>query len=426
MTVAQTLTLKLSALREKLNALSAKDALTDSEDGEMRSLTDEYPKLEARYRAAVISEGDEEARRLGEDLDATGDGEAAEVRRLKETVKLTDYLLPATAGTGIVGAAVELAAALDVPTVGASGGVAIPWAMLEAREHRAFTTTANNDGPEAQRPILQRLFGGDVMMALGVRMDEVPAGRSEWPLLTGSVAPAQAKEGDAAAAATAASFDFANLKPKRLTGRYEYTHEMAASVPDIEQALRRDLADAVKSSMSNQIINGIAPTTQNPQQVQGFITRLGTAVDLSSAEATVADYGRLHARGVDAIHATRETEVMSVIGDESYQHAAGVYIAGSGESGSELLARRSAGCMASTYIPAKASMKQSAILHAAGPNGGGIMRGDSVAAVWSTLEVIRDIYSNASQGVVLAWVALWDAYTALRSAAYKHIAINIG
>ena len=264
------------------------------------------------------------------------------------------------------------------------------------------------------------------MMALGVRMDEVPAGRSEWPLLTGSVAPAQAKEGDAAAAATAASFDFANLKPKRLTGRYEYTHEMAASVPDIEQALRRDLADAVKSSMSNQIINGIAPTTQNPQHVQGFITRLGTAVDLSSAEATAADYGRLHARGVDAIHATRETEVMSVIGDESYQHAAGVYIAGSGESGSELLARRSAGCMASTYIPAKASMKQSAILHAAGPNGGGIMRGDSVAAVWSTLEVIRDIYSNASQGVVLTWVALWDAYTALRSAAYKHIAINIG
>ena len=226
------------------------------------------------------------------------------------------------------------------------------------------------------------------MMALGVRMDEVPAGRSEWPLLTGSVAPAQAKEGDAAAAATAAaataaSFDFANLKPKRLTGRYEYTHEMAASVPDIEQALRRDLADAVKSSMSNQIINGIAPTTQNPQHVQGFITRLGTAVDLSSAEATAADYGRLHARGVDAIHATRETEVMSVIGDESYQHAAG-------------------------------------------PNGGGIMRGDSVAAVWSTLEVIRDIYSNASQGVVLTWVALWDAYTALRSAAYKHIAINIG
>ena len=71
-------------------------------------------------------------------------------------------------------------------------------------------------------------------------------------------------------------------------------------------------------------------------------------------------------------------------------------------------------------------MKQSAILHAAGPNGGGVMRGDSVAAVWPTLEVIRDIYSEASRGVVLTWVALWDAKVALRADAYEHIAINIG
>ena len=51
----------------------------------------------------------------------------------------------------------------------------------------------------------------------------------------------QAKEGAAAADAVTATFSYANLKPKRLTGRYEYTHEMAASVADIEGALRRDL-----------------------------------------------------------------------------------------------------------------------------------------------------------------------------------------
>ena len=73
-----------------------------------------------------------------------------------------------------------------------------------------------------------------------------------------------------------------------------------------------------------------------------------------------------------------------MIGDETYQHAAGVYQAGSGEAGTEALNRRSMSCIASTYIPAAASMKQSAILHAAGPNGGA-MRGDSVAAMWPTL-----------------------------------------
>ena len=81
--------------------------------------------------------------------------------------------------------------------------------------------------------------------------------------------------------------------------------------------------------------------------------------------------------------------------------------------------------MASSYIPAIASKKQSAILHAAGPNGGGIMRGDSVAAMWPVLEVIRDPYSKASQGVVLTWVGLWDAAVAFRSAAYAVSNIQI-
>ena len=120
-----------------------------------------------------------------------------------------------------------------------------------------------------------------------------------------------------------------------------------------------------------------------------------------------------------------ETEVGSVIGDETYKHAASVLAAGSGESGSELLRRRSAGCMASTYIGNKASKKQNAILHAAGPSGGA-MRGDSVAALWGAgVEIIRDPYSAASVGVTLTAVALWDAFTALRSDAYALIAIQI-
>ena len=107
----------------------------------------------------------------------------------------------------------ELAAALEVPTVGPSGGVAIPWAAL--LEKRAYTTTTQNDGPEMQRPILQRLFGPSIMGMLGVRMDTIPQGRAEWPLFTTGVAPDQTKEGTAATAAVAATFTFATLKPKK-------------------------------------------------------------------------------------------------------------------------------------------------------------------------------------------------------------------
>ena len=96
---------------------------------------------------------------------------------------------------------------------------------------------------------------------------------------------------------------------------------------------------------------------------------------------------------------------MSVVGDETYRHAAGTYLTGSAVSGTELLRTRSGGCVASAFIPDAASEIQQSILHAAGPNGGGTMRGDSVAAMWPVLEIVRDIYSQASQGIALTWIS---------------------
>ena len=181
--------------------------------------------------AAIVAEGEDRAAAEGEF--GNGDGEPAEVRSLIQRVGIGDYLRPAAAGVGLTGVPAELAGALKVPVTGTSGGIAVPWRVLagdapearQAPESRAFTTTGNNDGPTGQRPILQRLFGPGILDTLGVRMDTVPVGMSEWPLVATGVAPAQAKEGDAAAAAVAMTFNFATLKPKRLTGRYEYTHE---------------------------------------------------------------------------------------------------------------------------------------------------------------------------------------------------------
>ena len=338
-----------------------------------------------------------------------------------ETVSIADYLTPASAGSGIEGRARELNAALKVEATGKSGGVAVPWAVLagptpapekrSADETRAFTTTGNYGGGVAQRPILQRLFGPGILDALGVRVDSVPSGRTEWPLITGGVAPAQAVENVAAADAVAATFSTETLKPKRLTGKYEFTHEQSAQVPDIEQALRRDLADAVKAKMSDLALNGDEST--NPQEPDGFYLKL-TAPMNPPAVATYDVYGGAHALAVDGIHAQNEMEVSSVIGVESYQHAAAVYQAGSGESGSQALAKRSMMCMASSYVPAAPTsgadegVQKGNIFHAAGPNGGGPdMRADSVAAVWPTLEIIRDPYlRQASVGVVLTWVTL--------------------
>ena len=432
MTNRQKIELKLSEIRQRLNEISGieGDDFTDEIRGEADALQGEYKNLEVRHRAAITSEAEDEARMAGQFRD---DAEGAEIRQLMSAVSISDYLSRAAAGVGIEGRAKELNAALEVEAIGKSGGICIPWVVLagpqperrEAPEQRAFTDTGDYAGGVQMRPILQRLFGPGIMDALGVRIDSVPVGRSEWPLLTGGVAPVQKAEGSAANDAVEATFSTEILKPKRLTGKYELTHEIAAQVPGIEEALRRDLGDAVRAKMSDLVLNGDEST--NAHEPDGFLTKIAAPTD-PTAEATFEDYAGSHASAVDGIHAVTEMEVSSVIGVAAYQHAAATYRTNAGqESASEALKRRSQMCISSSYVPAPASDIQNGnIFHAAGPNGGGAsMRGDSVAAVWPTLEVIRDIYSQASQGVVLTWVTLWDAETAFRVGAYQRVSFRL-
>ena len=432
MTNSQKLAIKTSEIRQRLNELSGKETLADGEAAEIETLRGELSQKETQYRAALSVEGEEEARAQGQF--EGGDGESAETRALLRDSNLSDYLSPAAAGLGLTGRAAELNAALEVPVSGAGGGVAVPWAMLEDRqarrangngEHRAFTDTGDLAGGVMQRPVLQRLFGVGIMDALGVRMDSVPAGRTEWPLLTGGAVPVQKAEGSAANAAVAATFSTQTLKPKRLTGVYEFTHEQAAQVPMIEAALRRDLADAVKSKMSDLALNGDEAT--NAHEPNGFLTKLA-APGAPGAESGFADYAGLSAQGVDGIHASMESEVAAVLGVASYKHSSSIYqTSGSGESASEALKRRSMSLMASSFVPAVAATVQNGnIIHAGGPNGGGpAMRADSIAAVWPSLEVIRDPYSQASIGVSLTWVTLWDLEAAFRAAAYARVAFQV-
>ena len=214
MTNAQKLALRLSEIRQRLNEIAGLDdeGMTDEVRAEADKLTAEYRSKETQHRAAIVAEGEEQ--RAAEGQFGNGDGEPAEVRALLDRVSIGDYLTPAASGIGLAGAPAELNGALKVATVGAGGGIAIPWRMLECPEHRAeprrpesraFTTTGNLDGPVSQRPILQRLFGMDILGALGVRIDSVPAGMTEWPLLTGGVAPDMKAEGTAADAAVAAT-----------------------------------------------------------------------------------------------------------------------------------------------------------------------------------------------------------------------------
>ena len=236
MTRLQRLSAELGERRRRLLDLEGLDGTAPAErKGEADALRSQITDLQGRWDSEHQAEGESERLALG--MAGNGDGEPAEVRSLRGRVHLADYLTPASAGAALTAAPAELNAALGVPIAGPGGGVSVPYAALLSPQ-AAFTTTTQHDGPENDRTILARLFGAGLLDQLGVRLDSVPLGRSSWPIITAGTAVGAVAEGTAAAAAVAATFTIATLTPKRLTGRFEYSWEMAASVPEIEMALR--------------------------------------------------------------------------------------------------------------------------------------------------------------------------------------------
>lgn len=418
---SQRFDLRRSEVRERINAINAQAELADGEADELARLNREFSELETRYRAAIVSEAHAADAETREQAAA---GEGAEVRELRGKVNVADYMRAAcSVSPRLEGAAAEYNAALGIEASGRDG-VLLPIALLGFPETRAETradaptTTAALDGGQPQRPIMQRIFGPSVLDALGVRLDSVPAGRPEWPLLTGGVAPAQTAE-NTAKDSEAATFVTQSLRPRRLTASYQTTAEQMAEVAGIEEALRRDLSDAARSVMNTQAISGDG-TAPN---VTGFLTRIA-APGAPSNVATFADYTRAAAQAVDGLHAMRESEVSGVIGVASYRHAAGVYQSNGDESAIEAMTRRMMAVRASSYIPAAASDIQNGnLLHA---GGGGTERGDSIAAMWPAMEIIRDPYTDAASGRTrLTLVILWNLYAAFRTAAYARVAFKL-
>ena len=87
--------------------------------------------------------------------------------------------------------------------------------------------------------------------------------------------------------------------------------------------------------------------------------------------------------------------------------------------------RRARTCIATSYAAAGGAVTDTNVLHAAGPNGG-TMRGDSIGAMWPTLQIIRDNITDAAEGrTLLTYIMLWDVYMAYRLAAYKRISFKV-
>ena len=407
MTRTQRLAIRLSEIRQRLNELSGRDDLSESEETDLRSLSTEYPKLEARHRAAMISESTEEAAAL----DGDGDGEDREHRELRSRSRLARFVAAAMDGVPVQGAEAEFSAAAGCPG-------SIPLELFEVRRsdtgapERRAVTPAPGTTDENLAGIVPAIFDRSAASWLGIEMPTVPVGDAGYPVLSTSLTggpvakSAEADEGAGAFTVTMAS-------PRRISGAFRFTVEDAARLSGMEEALRANIASVLSDALDNQAING---SGTGDGTINGLLNILTDPSAPAAGAETFARFVSAAAGHVDGLFAVDLAGVRQLVGVQTYGHMAGTFRADEDATMAEAwLMQRTGGVRTSRRIAAPASNIQQAIIRRANPMGDRV----AVMPTWQGLQLIRDPYTGARKGeVALTALMLASDVIVLRGGAF--------
>ena len=368
-------------------ATAANDAEVKAAQAEVGKLLDEL---------ASVTEAEH-------DGDQHAGGESPERAALLNQVSIAHYVQAARDGQPVQGAAAELLASYGMAMTGVEGGTRIPWSVISQGlrvPSAAYTTTSTNDGGVDQRPYIGRIFAMSLADFLGCRMESV-TGVGKFPVLTGGTSVAAKAEGTAAAPAVAATVNENELLPLKVTGRFELTHELNASSPEADAGLAMDLIGDVRNAMNQLVLtgNGAAP---QPQGILGATENPSN----SSVDLTFADVIGIAAGAVDGRHVAEETQVGVLMNAAAYRKASELVTTVGDYSALDRLRMRCRGVRASSLMPATSGNNARVLLHR-GMAGG--MRSDCLMVLFGGgPELIRDRFSQSSQGVVMTVIGLWN------------------
>ena len=387
---SQNIQLRLSEIRERLNAFGNDDDIEYRQE-EADALATEYRQLESKYRVALIRESEEIESTPTPELD----GEGRESRAMELDLEIRNYVTAALNDFPLEGREREYNDALKLSGVGTQ----LPWVALLSPEERAelrAATVAPSDADMSVRGILGRVFAASAADHLGVVSPMVPQGAANFPVLSGGASPGTVAAG-ADADETEAKITPVVLDPRRLTASYRIRQEDIHKLAMLEDSLRLDLAGAMMESRDKAVFNGNGASPN----VSGFLDTASddaalTAPDDPTAVAAFAAYASARAKLVDGRHAMSADSVRVVCGAQTYSHASELYQAGSGASAIEKFNPR-----VSAHIPAPASNIQTAVASRS--------VGRAVSVMWASIALIRDIYTGASKGeIVITATALWN------------------
>ena len=400
---------ELAVVTERLNTAAGAGTAPSVEDiGQADVLTREIRSCEVRYRANALAEEEEDRKaQLVGDLDP----ERRELAGLETRARVGTYVLAAAEMRGVSGAEAEFNQAIKI------GANQIPMRMFapsEAALELRTKTTANTT--LRPRRWIDRLFAETATDHLGIMMESVEAGQASFPVTTGGGTPAQ-RGRDEATAVGGWTIGVKTLSPTRQSIHYNHTIEDAARLPGLEEALTRDMRNALRERLDYTVFRGDATGDEN--DITGFFAK---TID----ETTIAQSDKVKwPETVSKFAALLDGKYAESLEDLRIVASVGANTLWLGQSANtnrnESLAQilRSNGLSWRTREGIETTTGNNDFMAAIGLGRG--IEGAGVMAMWSGGDLIRDPYSGAGKGQVqITLHALWN-WDLTRTANFKRL-----
>ena len=379
--------LKLSEIRENLNALNAIADPTDEQKNEERDLLSSQKTTETEYRTALTAEDDART------TPTAADAETRERLQLVSRASLGSIFARAVEHRSTEGAESELQAALDLAPN------QVPIDLLRAPvEERAITPGPTHVGASEQAVLMPIFAHGDAAF-LSVDQVTVPNGDAVFPVLTNRPTVGGPHADSTEVAETTGAFSAELVKPERLQAAFTYRRVDVARFSAMGDSLRQALNEALSESLDVQIVSG----------AEGLLG--GTNLD-AHTQATIDTFATYVSKfgfaRVDGRFAPTAKSVKVLMGSGGYAHAGSVYRGDqSQESAIDRLMTITGGIRVSPHVAAVASTKQQAVVRLGA-------RRDAVAGLWQGITIIPDEITRAKEGEIVITAILLAAVKILR------------
>ena len=408
MTKSQTIQVRLSECRQRLNELLQVEARSAEQQAEMETLTNEVSAKEPELRASLAAEPDPQ-----EVVTPTDDPEHRERLELRSKARVSDFFVARLRGQPVTGASLEFSQA-----EGCEG--AIPPSLLrddpEVRADAATPAPATH--PTVPSPIQGFAYPMPVHQYLGVQIVSQREGDAAYPTMTSALTGGMVAVGVAADSAAAALTVVKHAADRRLQTRLTLRREDLAAYPAIEAALKMNLAQEQENTLDDQVLvgNDTSPNLDGLSH-QVAVTAEGTSTTFDLAVGKVAAL-------VDGLYAPDLTAIRLVVNASVAAWMMKTWRGtpangGPNETLWTFLSRELGGLRASARMPASASNVGWCIAHRMGVAGQ-----LGVVTSWGGI-TIEDIYSDSKSGLIhCTAVQIVQGVGLLRADAWKAISVK--